>query len=60
MTLTKQQIANLLSEANEPDVVDRLSSWEEEFVENVSDFFAEKGFLSDNQQEKLKEIVEGS
>jgi hypothetical protein len=35
---------------------EKLSSWEEKFVESVETFFKKNGYLSENQEDKLEEI----
>jgi hypothetical protein len=56
----KTEIQELLKEAESPEVVDRLSQWEQNFVNSVSEQFQNTGWLSPEKQiPKLKEIVEG-
>lgn len=60
--LTSQEIdevVELLKAADEPDVIDRLTDWEQNFLPSVAEQFARTEWLSENQINRLKQIVEG-
>jgi hypothetical protein len=56
----KEKISHLLKQAEEPDVVDRLTEWEQGFLSSVTGQFESKEWLSEKQVERLEQIVEGN
>jgi hypothetical protein len=62
-SLTPEQtdeVVKLLQQTEEPDVADRLTDWEKEFIQSVAEQFSNINWLSpDKQIPKLKQIVEG-
>lgn len=54
------EVAQLLIKCEQPDVADRLTDWERDFIESVTEQFANTNWLSPEKQiPKLRQIVEG-
>lgn len=54
------EITTLLLKTEEPDVADRLTDWERDFIVSITEQFSNTQWLSPEKQiPKLKAIVEG-
>jgi hypothetical protein len=57
----QDEVVKLLRQTEEPDVADRLTDWEKEFIQSAAEQYANISWLSPEKQiPKLKQIVEGT